>query len=222
MTVAADERVGQRAPLSRRRILQEALRYVDAHGLAGLSMHKLGAELGVKGMSLYNHVVNKHDILDGVVELLWDEIETAAPARADWREGFRSFAYALRDTIHRHPNAAQLITAQQIMPEAALRCIRAHIRAATDDGVPQERAYALLRTIASYALGTALNEVAWGTGCAARQPTSVEDLLRPGVPAELAAVAEIFCGQADPDAQFELGLELMARSIDNIEETTAG
>lgn len=214
MTVTTTPPAGQRPPLSRHRILRAAIRYIDAYGLNGLSMNKLGAALGVKGMSLYNHVANKDDLLDGVVELIWAEVDDAAPPRTDWREGYRSFARALRDAVHRHPNAAGLITSQQIIPEPALRSVQAHIIAATDNGVPQARAYAVLRTITSYALGTALNEVAWGTDRAACGPAIVDDLLRPGVPQELAAVAEVFCGQSDPDAQFELGLDLMLRGLD--------
>jgi TetR/AcrR family tetracycline transcriptional repressor len=202
---------GQR-PLSRARIVHAALGYIDTHGLAALSMHKLGAALGVKGMSLYNHIANKDDVLDGVVELLWSAVEDAAPATPDWRDGFRSFAHAVRDVVHRHPNAAPLIVSQTIMPAPALRLIRSHITAATGSGIPEAEAYALLRTIASYALGSALAEASWGggnpgPGCA----PSVRDLLRPGIPDELAGVAEVFCGQSDQDAQFKLGLTLMLR-----------
>lgn len=209
----------QRIPLNRRRILGAALRYIDAHGLDALSMHKLGAELGVKGMSLYNHVANKNDVLDGVVEVLWSEVESAAPPRPDWREGTRLFAHALRDVLHRHPYAAPLITRQQVMPEPALRVVRAQIAAATDGGLPEVRAYALLRTITSYAIGSALAELSLGLGAPGCAP-AVSDLLRPGVPDELVGVAEVFCGQHDPDAQFELGLELMLRGIEFTQPTS--
>lgn len=204
----------QRAPLSRRGIIQAAVRYIDAHGLDGLSMNKLGDELGVKGMSLYNHVTNKHDLLDGVVELLWEEIEHAAPIEGDWREGYRSVARAIRDAFRRHPNAAPLSVSQQVIPEPALRLVRAHVTAATGSGMSKDRAYALLRTLTTYALGTGLNEVAWGVGLSECGAPTVENLLRPGISAELAGVAEIFCGQSDPDAEFELGLDLMVRGID--------
>lgn len=204
----------QRTALSRRLILQTALRYIDEHGLEALSMHKLGAELGVKGMSLYNHVAGKDDVLDGVVEALWVEVESAAPPDQDWRKGYRRLAHTLRDVVHRHPNAAPLITTRQTIGEPALRTVQAHITAATDGGMPEERAYALLRTITSYALGYALAYIGWGLGCSGCAP-SVSDLLRPGVPDELASVAEIFCGQSDPDAQFELGLDLMIRGAEH-------
>ena len=205
---------GKRTPLSRRRILDAALQYIDTHGADALSMHKLGAELGVRGMSLYYYVASKDDLLDGVVELLWSEVEGAAPVTDDWRDGFRLFAHALRDVVRRHPYAAPLMTSQQVMPVPALRLVETHITAAIEGGAPQAQAYALLRTITSYALGSALAEVSWGIGgpgCAPR----VGDLLRPGVPDKLAGVAEVFCGQSDPDAQFELGLDLMLRGIEN-------
>ncbi len=214
MTTTEQAATGRRAPLTRERIVHAALRYIDTHGLGGLSMHKLGAELGVKAMSLYKYVANKDDLLDGVVEELWLEVEHAAPAENDWRDGYRALAQALRGMVYRHPNAAFLITSHGIMPAPALRCIQAHITAATGSGVPVARAYEWLRTIASYALGTTLNDVAWSCGPEGCRPTTVAELLRPDIPPELAEVAEVFCGQFDPDAQFELGLDLMLRGID--------
>lgn len=203
----------RRVHLTRRRIVEAALRYIDERGLNALSMHKLGAELGVKGMSLYNHVASKDDLLDGVVELLFSEVESAAPTTDDWREGFRLFAHALREVVRRHPNAAPLITGQQVIPVPALRVVQAHIAAATNSDTREAPAYALLRTITWYALGFALVEVSWGCGpgCA----PVVSDLLRPGVPDELVGVADVFCGQSNPDAEFELGLDLMLRGTED-------
>lgn len=210
-----------RAPLTRPRILDAALDYIDRHGLVGLSMHKLGAELGVKGMSLYNHVTNKDDLLDGVVELLWTQIEAGTPSTTDWRDGFRSLARAIRDVLHRHPNAAPLVISQQVMPAPALRLVRAHIAAATGSGVPEQQAYPLLRTLTSYAFGSALAELSFGTGAVGCAPV-VSDLLRPGLPPELVGVAEVFCGQSDYDAQFQLGLDLMLRGLERYPQPAAG
>jgi TetR/AcrR family tetracycline transcriptional repressor len=204
----------QRTPLSRERIVGAALRYIDEHGLDALSMHKLGAELGVKAMSLYNHVTNKDDVLDGVVGLLHSEVEHAAPAKDDWRESVRSYANALRNVVHRHPNAAPLINSQQVMPAPALRVVQTQVAALVCHGIQKQDAYALLRTVTSYALGAAFNEVSWSCGAPGCTP-AVSDLLRPGTPDELAVVAEVFCGQYNLDAQFELGLDLMLRGIDS-------
>src|SRR5215813_12777052 len=120
----AHERSTERAPLSRARIIEAALRYVDQHGLAALSMHRLGAELGVKGMSLYKHVADKDDILNGIVELLWTIFEREFEPGPDWRTSVFSFATALRAFVHRHPNAAPLWINRPFVAEAALRTVR--------------------------------------------------------------------------------------------------
>src|SRR5258708_21386456 len=74
-----------RQRLTRDRVLQAALEFVDANGLAALSMHKLGAELGGQGMSLYSHVASKDALLDGIVEAMTREAEMPAAGETDWR-----------------------------------------------------------------------------------------------------------------------------------------
>ncbi len=158
MTVTAQSERAARAPLSRQQVLRAALDYVDQHGLEALSMHKLGAELGVKAMSLYKHVADKDDILDGIVELLWDEIPTE-PAAGDWREAIRQLAAALRDLVHRHPHAATLLYSRQEIRERPLRLAHGALRLMRKDGVPEECAVALLRTVFPYGIGYALAEL---------------------------------------------------------------
>lgn len=212
-TVLAPD-VTARTPLSRQLIVEAALGFIDLHGLSALSMHKLGAALDVKAMSLYHHVADKEDLLDGVVEVLWAEVEQSVSEGARWRHGLESFAHAVRDVVRRHPRAASLIFSQQLMPEAALRVVRGRVTALIAAGFEEERAYDLVRTVTSYVFGSAFAEVTWGlgrTGCAPEP--EVGKMLRPGTPEDLAAIAEIFCGQSDVDAQFELGLDLMLRGI---------
>lgn len=210
MTTTNSETRAKREPLSRKRILRAALDYIDEHGLDQLSMHKLGATLDARGMSLYNHVANRADMLDGVVEMLWGEIEAASAPGADWRENYRSFARAIRDVLLRHPRAVPLIPSRPVMPAASLRAVRAQVEAAVESGVDQAEAYALLRTVTSYAMGHASIYSNWELACASCAP-AVDDLLRPDTPAELAEVADVFCGQSDPAAEFELGLKRMTR-----------
>jgi len=64
-----------RLPLSRDRVLDVAVAFADERGIGSLTMRKLGEELGVEAMSLYNHVANKHDLLDGMVDLVFGEID---------------------------------------------------------------------------------------------------------------------------------------------------
>lgn len=200
----------KREPLNRARILQGALDYIDEHGLEALSMHKLGAALGVKGMSLYNHVADKDDVLDGVVETLWAEIETTVEVGENWRENYRRFARAILDVLSRHPRAVPLVPYRPVMTDASLRAVKAQVTAAVESGVDEAAAYALLRTVTSYALGHTAIYTNWELACAGCAP-SVSDLIRPDTPTELAAIADVFCGRSDPEAEFELGLDLMLR-----------
>ena len=84
-----------RTPLSRERVTTAALLLIDADGLDALSMRKLGAALGVEAMSLYNHVANKDDLLDGMVDLVVSEIDLPSDA-TDWKEAMRRRAISAR------------------------------------------------------------------------------------------------------------------------------
>src|SRR5918992_4282985 len=100
--------VAKRQPLSRRRILEAAVRFVDREGLEALSMRKLGGELGVEAMSLYNHVPNKGALLDGMVEVLLGGVEIP-PRSKDWEERVRDGYRAFRRLAHEHPNVFPLL-----------------------------------------------------------------------------------------------------------------
>ena len=89
----APEAPPPRAPLTRDRVMRAALTLADTQGLDALSMRALGAALGVKAMSLYNHVKDKEDLLDGMVELVVSEIEAPSPA-APWREAMQRRAHS--------------------------------------------------------------------------------------------------------------------------------
>ena len=106
MTATTNTRAPVRPGLNRRRVLQAALEFVDEHGLDTLSMHKLGTRLGVRGMSLYNHVDGKDGLLDGLVDLLWCEIDTDTSRFGDWQTAARALAGSLRALVRRHPGAA--------------------------------------------------------------------------------------------------------------------
>src|SRR6266581_2407619 len=83
-----------RIPLSRERVLRAAVAFADASGIGSLSMRKLGEALGVEAMSLYNHVANKDELLDGMVDLVFSEIDL--PSGADWKAAMRLRAVSAR------------------------------------------------------------------------------------------------------------------------------
>lgn len=203
-----------RPGLSRQQVLTGAVRYVDEHGLDALSMHKLGADLGVKAMSLYKHVTNKDDLLDGIVEQLWAEIPIE-PAGADWRDAIRGLATALRELVHRHPTAAPLLTSRQVVLERPLWICHGVLEVMRRDGVPETCAVALLRTVLTYGIGFALAELTYPEPCGdeVTRIRQFSQLLSPQAPDAVVRTALLVCGDCDLGAQFDIGLDLMIRGL---------
>ena len=90
-----------RTPLSRERVLRTAVALADERGVGELTMRKLAKELGVEAMSLYNHVANKDDLHDGMIDLVFSEIEPPA-AGGDWKGELRKRAVSTRAALLRH------------------------------------------------------------------------------------------------------------------------
>jgi AcrR family transcriptional regulator len=146
-----------RPALSRERVLRGAVTVADAGGLAGLTIRSLAEELGVKPMSVYHHVANKDEILDGIVDLVFNEIELP-PADGAWRSAMRRRAESARQALKRHPWAIGLMESRTAPGHATLRHHDAVIGALRAGGFSVEmtaHAYALLD---SYVYGFALQE----------------------------------------------------------------
>ncbi len=111
-------------PLSRERILRMALSLADAGDIEAISMRKIALALGVQAMLLYNHVANKNDILDGIVDLVIDEIEVPS-LTSDWKDAMRSRAISAHEVLLRHPWAAIVIMSRVNVRPANLRYVDA-------------------------------------------------------------------------------------------------
>src|SRR6266700_7814031 len=109
-----------RFPLSRDRILQAALELVDGSGIESLTMRKIGQTLGFEAMSLYNHVANKDDVLDGILDLVLAESEPPSPAGA-WDAAIRTSAISVHEALRRHPWSCTLLMAPGRVRPARLR-----------------------------------------------------------------------------------------------------
>ena len=92
-----------REKLNRQTILQAAVTYADQHGTDRLSMRVLAGELGCGAMSLYNHVANKDDLFDAMVEAVAGEIELPPALVSDWKQALRETAMSAQDALARHP-----------------------------------------------------------------------------------------------------------------------
>src|SRR2546430_8573513 len=97
-----------RAPLNRERLFGAAIAVADAGGIAALTIRSVAAELGVQPMSLYHHVANKEAIIDGIIDVVFSEIDLP-PADADWRSALRQRAHSARAALRRHPWATPLM-----------------------------------------------------------------------------------------------------------------
>src|SRR5436190_20166410 len=97
-----------RTPLSRDRILRAALDLADGSGVETVTMRRLGEELGFEAMSLYRHVANKDDLLDGMLDLVLAEWRLPDPS-GDWADAIRASACSVHDALRRHSWSARLL-----------------------------------------------------------------------------------------------------------------
>src|SRR5947209_20505202 len=109
-----------RIRLSRERVLRAAVALADDTGIGSLSMRKLGDALGVEAMSLYNHVANKDDLLDGMVDFVFSEIDLPSGG-ADWKTSMRHRGVSARQALARHPWAIGLMESRTSPGPATLR-----------------------------------------------------------------------------------------------------
>ena len=106
----------KRTPLNRDRILASALALADEHGVDAVTMRRLGDELGYEAMSLYRHVANKDDLLDGMLDVVLAETELPSSV-GPWDEAVRRSAISVHQALGRHPWAIRLLmTPQHIRP----------------------------------------------------------------------------------------------------------
>ncbi len=109
-----------RPRLSRERVLQGAVAVADAGGIASLTIRSLAAELGVKPMSVYHHVANKEEILDGIVDIVFSEIELPTIG-GEWHSEMRRRAASAREAMRRHPWAIGLVETRTSPGHATLK-----------------------------------------------------------------------------------------------------
>jgi AcrR family transcriptional regulator len=144
-----------RVPLSKERVLRAAVLVADQGGVASLTMRKLAETLGVEAMSLYYYVADKDEILDGMVDLVFGEIDL--PSReADWKAAMRQRAISARDALTRHPWAIGVMDSRPNPGPATLRHHDAVIGNLRQAGFPIALAAHAFSVIDSYVYGFAL------------------------------------------------------------------
>lgn len=197
-------------------MLESALAYVDRYGLAGLTMRRLGTELGVEGMSLYKHVDDKDALLAGIVELLWVEVP-AAPPGADWHAALRELGDGLREVFHRHPNTAPLLVTRSFINVEALRCYETYLNVLQRVGFDRRRAHEAIGAVIGQGLGFALLELR----CVGPDPELAEQESEIGrirwvtrslpvdVPESLVELGVELAGECDRDRCFAISMDAL-------------
>jgi len=195
-----------RTSLSRTRIFQEALRLVDEEGIDALTMRRLAGQLGVGTMSLYNHVPNKDDLLDGLVGTVLAEMAPPPSAPAGWREALGFMATEFRRIGVLHPHAVPLMTDRRPGSQEGLRLVEAIFDALARAGMDRQAAATAYRLTTSYVLGFVILESGGffrSSGPAAARRTRDND----DFPRVVEAVPYLL--DFDSDAEFAAGLDAM-------------
>lgn len=210
-----------REPLSRDRVLQAAIALADAEGIESLTMRRLARELGVEAMSLYHHVANKDDMLDGMVDIIFGEI--GPPSGTEWKEAMRQRAISARTVLSRHRWAIGLLDSRTSPGPATLRHHNAVVGSLRRSGfsIPMAaHAYSLLD---SYIYGFTLQEKSLPFESPAEVAEMAEVFLRTVSADEYPYLAEMTVEHVlkpgyDFTNEFETGLELI---LDGLERAVA-
>jgi AcrR family transcriptional regulator len=156
----------RRAPLTRDRVLDAALRLVDEGGIESLSMRKLGQALGVEAMSLYNHVANKDDVINGILERVADEMERPSTSE-EWDMSIRESAISVYEALRRHPWACAFMMSPQHIVAERIRYMEALLGTLRNAGFSGEQTYHAYHVLDAHMFGFSL----WQAGHSAAAST---------------------------------------------------
>jgi AcrR family transcriptional regulator len=214
----------RRSPLSRERVLRSAVVLADTGGIESLTMRRLGQDLGVEAMSLYNHVAGKDDILDGIADLVFSEIDLPSD-RADWKSAIRLRAISAREALVRHPWASSLMQSRTKPGPATLRHHDSVIGMLLEAGFTIEMAAHAFSVMDSYIYGFAQQQqnLTYNTSEEAGQ---VAESILQQIPAdEYPHLAEMIIKHAmkpgyDYAEEFEFGLDLILNGLEETQRKT--
>ena len=211
-----------RIPLTREAVLHAAVALADESGSESLSMRKLGEALGVEAMSLYHHVANKDDLLDGMIDVVFGQIELPSVCD-DWKAAMRERAISARRVLSRHGWAIGLMESRTSAGTATLRHHDAVIGCLRRAGFPVALAAHAFSVLDSYIYGFALQE----KGLPFDTPEQTAELAQVFLAhfpadqfphlAELTSEHVLQPGY-DYGKEFEFGLELILDGLERISE----
>jgi len=205
-----------REPVTRDRAMKAAVAIADAEGISALTMRRLATELGVEAMSLYHHVANKDEILDGITDLVVSEIQVPASG-TDWRTAMRDRAISAHEVLLAHPWSAMLIMSRFNIGPGMTRYLDATLGRLREGGFSIHGALDAWHTLDSHIFGFTLQELQLPFDAADNAQVSADaiELFNPiQFPYVIEVVTEI--SQTGRVEHFEFGLDLI---LDGLERT---
>jgi AcrR family transcriptional regulator len=216
--MAAEPETRQRVPLTRDRILRAAIRIADEEGLDALTMRRLGQELGVQAMSLYNHVANKDDLYQGIVDLALSEIEVPSP-ELDWKAALRQSAISAHQAFVRHPWACNLHMATPSVKDERMLWMEGVLRTLREAGFSPNMTHHAYHALDSHITGFTL----WLVNMPFDSREELLDMAEqfiPRIPADrfpyVIEHAKEHLEDPNPDepSEFEFGLDLILEGLE--------
>lgn len=205
-----------RQGLTRIKVLAAALEIVDRHGLADLTMRRLGQHLGVEAPSLYKHIKGKADILDGITGLVYDEIEFAGE-EGSFRERVHRYSQSFRQALLRHPHVVPLMAMRPVPRDNTIGLVEYSLSAMAGLGYQPSEGRKYLNVAVGFIIGHALSEVGAsqaGSEYVAQARREFDDPRYPH--ARLLALEPV-----DHDGEFVLGIDLIVDAIERRAATMA-
>lgn len=209
----------RRAPLSRERILDAAVRVADRGGVEAISMRRVAEELGVEAMSLYHHVPNKDAILDGVVDVVFAAIDLPPTDVADWRDAIRVRARSARQVLSRHSWALGLVDSRTTPGPVTVRHLDAVLGVLRRAGFDLPTAATAFSLLDSYVYGFVVQEASLPFEGAGEVAEVADQLLEHLPTDELPYLTEMIVDHAlqpgfDPAVEFDVGLDLLLDALE--------
>jgi AcrR family transcriptional regulator len=213
-----------RTQLSRERVLRAAVAYADRHGLEALSMRKLADELGAGAMSLYHYVPNKTDLIDGMVDLVFGEIEPPT-TDVDWKTAMRRRAASTREALKRHRWAVGHMEGRTTHGLANLRLHDAVLGCLRAAGFSIEMTVHAYSVQDAYIYGFALQETDMSSETADDFAAEAQRQMQEyaAVLADFPNLVEVVGGHVaqagyDYESEFLFGLDLILDGLDGLRE----
>lgn len=218
MSVRNERQVAPDERLSKQRVVLEAIHLADREGVNGLSMRRLAEALGAGAMSLYHYVASKDELLDAMIDAVFEEIELP-PEETDWQSAMRRRAVSAREVLARHPWANGLMGSRTSPGPANLRHHEAVTACLRKAGFPVLMATHANWLLDSYVYGHALQETGLPFDTPDELANMVEDVYLPQLPPDQfpylnESAAALLATGYDPAKEFIFGLDLILAALE--------